>query len=348
MKPTALVVTTVHWPDDTRIRERLIRTLSQDFSVVYAAKSSGPTDRSGLEYYELRGGRLRRSLEALRLALRSRWDVLILHDPETIPIGVLARLFKRKPVVFDVHEDYPAITRTREWVPASMRASLALAIRAALKVAERVLTITLAEPGYRSLFIGDHPVFPNFPDTTRFPPVQQERRDEVVYLGDATLARGVDVAVEACSRLGIPLRLIGRITPEVKEHFSANRTGLVVEGSLPNPEALRLVSGSAVGLVPLRDIPNYRHSQPTKLLEYLALGVPVVASDLSGTRDMVSGLAAVSLVPAGDVEAMTAAISEALTGTAREAATAQADTVRERFQWPAQEVRDFYVSLLNP
>ena len=58
MNPTVLVMTTVHAPDDTRIRERLIRTLSQTWDVMYGAPLPGPTDISGLSWLPLSGGRL--------------------------------------------------------------------------------------------------------------------------------------------------------------------------------------------------------------------------------------------------------------------------------------------------
>lgn len=346
MKPTALVITTVHWPDDTRIRERLIRSLAVDFDVQYAARSPGPSDISGLTFRELRGGRLRRNLDALRLALWSRWDVLVVHDPELVPVAFLARVVRRRPVVFDVHEDFPAVVDTRSWVPRCLRRPLAGLLRVVMRLAERFLIVTLAEPGYRRLFTGDHAVFPNSPDTSDYPHVEESREEEAVYLGDATLERGVDVAIEACRLAGVNLRLVGRISEGVRK-LVARDGAVVVEGVVPNPEAIRLVSRAAVGLVPLRDLRNYRHSQPTKLLEYLAVGVPVVATDLPGTRELVEGLKAVRLVPPGDAGSMADAIQESLSEDSLRIAIEQADEVRERFRWPQHEVTSFYKTLVS-
>lgn len=349
MKPTVLVITTVHWADDTRIRERLIRTLSPDFAVSYAARSPGPSDRSGLEFIELRGGRLRRNLMVLRLCVGDQWDILILHDPETLFAGIVARLIKQKPVVFDVHEDVPATALTRDWVPGWLRRPLSWAARESLRLAEKVLEITLAEPGYARLFRDRHPVFPNYPDTSRYPDPIANSNGEVVHLGDTTIVRGAEVAVDACSELGMPLRLIGRVAQGTRATLQA-RSGLgdrlVFEGVLPNPLALEQVAVSSVGLAPLLDIPNYRHSQPTKVLEYLALGVPVVASDLPGTSELVEGLDAVFLVDPGEPGKLAAGIRRATTKDVRDTAQAQAKTVRERFRWPAEEVSAFYLSLL--
>jgi len=347
--PTVLVVTVVHWPDDTRIRERLIRTLSTEFDVVYAARSPGPTDKTGLDYVELRGTRIGRNLRAIWVALTRDWDVLAIHDPELVVAGILARLLRRRPVVFDVHEDVPASAYTRVWVPGRMRKPLAIAMRWLLRLAERVLTITLAEPGYQRLFARSHPTFPNYPETSGYPQAASTDDGPVLYLGDVTYERGVDVAVAACSKLQVPLRLIGRITSETRsrlvEEFGFG-SWLTIDGLVPNRVAVHALTEASVGVAPLRDLPNYRNSQPTKILEYLAVGLPVVASDLPGTRELVEGLDAVFLVPPDDPEAMARAISQARSSEVAAIARTQAPAVRSRFRWPADEVREFYRSLV--
>lgn len=348
MTATILVVTSVHWPDDTRIRERLLRTLSSEFDVVYAARSPGPSDRTGLSYVELRGGRLRRNLRSVWLGLTARYEVMVIHDPELLVAGVLARLIRRRPVVFDVHEDVPASAYTRSWVPRRLRRVFALVLRGLLRVVEPVLEITLAEAGYRSLFSRDHPCFPNYPDTTSYPAPGCDPDGPAVYLGDVTTQRGADIAVSACAGIGVPLHLIGRISPEMESRLgvAGSREGLVIEGVLSNPEAIERLTHAAVGLAPLRDLPNYRHSQPTKVIEYLAVGLPVVASDLPGTRELTDGLEAVFLVEPGDVEALAAGISKARAPGVAALAKTQAAAVRSRFRWPADEVISFYGSLV--
>lgn len=348
MKPTALVVTTVHWPDDTRIRERLLRSLQDDFELRYATRSPGPEDTTGLEWVELRGGRLKRDLAALRLSLKSRWDVLVVHDPELIPVALLSRMMRRRPVVLDVHEDIPATAHTRSWVPAPLRRPLAAVLRLTLSLAERWLVITLAEPGYQTLFRGEHPVFPNYPDTSGYP--EPSPGDEtIVYLGDVTMERGAAVATAAAGALGRRLVFVGRVTGDLETRLKGEAhdpSQVEFLGSIPNPRALERVRRAGVGISPLLDLPNYREAMPTKILEYLALGIPVVASDLPGTRRLVAGLDAVELVPPGDPAALADGVERALAPDMRSAASSQVGLVRDRFRWPADEVARFYRSLV--
>lgn len=349
MNPTVVVVSTVHDPDDTRIRERLIRCLSPSFQVLYAARLPGPSDDTGLRWMPLAGGRLSRNLGALRVLLRERWDVAVVHDPELIPSAALARVARRRPIVFDVHEDLAAQVTSKTWIPAWGRPLARFLARCLYWLAERTLALTLAEAGYSRLFKREHPVFPNYPHLT-FPVSPTERGDgSAVYVGDINEARGLGDAVIAAARAGVPLTLIGRVSPAYLESLSAvaARHGgdVAFLGTLPNPEAMGHVATASVGLSPLRALPNYLYSLPTKTIEYLAMGVPVVATDLPGTRAELSVLDAVAFVPAGDVDAMTDAIERLTDPMVKTEAVVQASAIRQRYRWPEEEVRDYYRSL---
>ncbi|MBN2114737.1 MAG: glycosyltransferase family 4 protein, partial [Acidimicrobiia bacterium] len=94
----------------------------------------------------------------------------------------------------------------------------------------------------------------------------------------------------------------------------------------------------------LHDLPNYRDSLPTKVIEYLQMGLPVVAADLPGTRQAVAGREAVFLVPPGDPVAAAAALEQALAGgEARRTAAAQAEALRGNLVWPDEAVRRLYL-----
>lgn len=346
-QPRLLVLTTVHPPDDTRIRERLIRTLEPLGDITYACKTPGPSDESGLRWLPLRGGRLRRNLSAIGVLLGRSWDLVVLHDPETIPAGALARWARRTTVVFDVHENLPAQIAQKTWVPRWARPAFRWLAELLFAMAEKTTTLTLAESGYQDLFAAPHAVFPNYPRSVDFPDPEEVGDGTAVYVGDVTRVRGIEDAVAACGIAGVPLEIVGRIEPDLRESLTLAPSAPVIQGPLPNPDALRRMARASVALSPLRDLPNYRQSVPTKTLEYLATGAPVVATDLPGTRAVLDGLDAVWLVPPGDPEAMALAITEATTAEAKERATAQAPAVRRRFRWPEEEVFTFYEGLLR-
>ena len=123
-------------------------------------------------------------------------------------------------------------------------------------------------------------------------------------------------------------------------------TEVRILGRLPWPEAMReLAGGRSVALAVLQDIPNYRHSLPTKVLEYVGMGIPVVASALPGTVAVLGGLEGVRLVQPSDVEAIAAALTELATPEERRRARLSADVVRREYGWPAADVLAFYEGL---
>ncbi len=248
-------------------------------------------------------------------------------------------------MVFDVHEDIPAQLLTKDYLPRLVRRPLAAILMALLRMAERTLEFTLAEASYGRVMRRRHPVISNYPETGHLP-LASSSGSGAIYVGDATAVRGVIDAVRACGLIGVPLTIVGPMTDEMASQVAASAAdvGATVEmtGRLPHGEAMEAVARSEVALSPLQDIPNYRNSIPTKVLEYLAVGVPVAASDLPATRELVDGLSAVALYPPGDVAALGAAIESVRSDQARTAARIQASEVRERFRWPSKDLVDLY------
>lgn len=339
----ALVVTTVHAADDTRMRERLVASLSSELHVRYATRAPGPSDRSGLDWVPLTGGRARRWWRAFRMLRATGWDVAVICDPELVPAAVMARLWRRRPIVFDVHEDLAAQIVAKAWIPRFARPLFRGLARLIYSVAEKSLRLTLAEDGYRRLFRGDHPVFPNYPTYRGWPDASREADGSVVYVGDVRRARGLTDAAEAARLAGASFLVVGPAPPELAQELAAANAVLV--GRRPNREALKLAARASVGISPLRDLPNYRESLPTKVIEYLALGLSVVATDLPGTRRVVEGWDSVWLVPPGDIEAMSEAIRLGALEESREAAWSRSAAVRARYVWPHGEFLDWYRSL---
>lgn len=346
-RPRLLVVSVVHHADDARIREKTIRTLAPDWDVVYRTRPPAPTDSTGLGWKPIGGGRIVRNLRALSALLAGDYDVGLIHDPELVPAAVIARLARRRRIVFDVHEHVPGQVSTKEWVPA--RRMVARLVGWVLRAAEPILDITLAEAGYRDLFASAHPIFPNHPDPEGMPVTLEERRPEIVYVGSVTEQRGIPFLVDA-TPLGVELVIIGPCDPNLEGTLRdrAERRGVTLHmlGRLPHRLAMERAAQALVGVSPLLDTPNYRNSLPTKVLEYLALGLLVVASDLPGTRAVVAGEPGVRLVPPGDAAAWTEALDGALRGAEEFEHGSQRHEVRNRWRWPAEEVRAFYEGLL--
>ena len=111
--------------------------------------------------------------------------------------------------------------------------------------------------------------------------------------------------------------LIGAADGEVADRMRSAGPAVDWRGPLPNPQALAVARRAAVGLSLLHDIPNYHHSMPTKVIEYLAHGIPVVTTPLPLAADLVRASEGGIVVPFDDHEALVDAVRSLVSDTAR-------------------------------
>lgn len=308
-----LVVTIVHDPEDARIRYRQIPALVEaGHHVVYAAPfdAFGRTPPDGVEGLSLpvASGRHRlRAIRAARSLLRrigAHADVILFHDPDLLlaAAGLHRRL---APIVWDVHEDTAAALSMRAWVPTGFRRLLAACIRFAERWAERSCSLLLAEHSYRERFRLPHPVVPN---SVRVPAevTIAPRADRVVYLGKLSRPRGgAELIALARAMPELSFQLIGPAEPDLQPALEAATAAGTLEWMrfMPNEQALARLPGALAGLALLHDEPNYQHSLPTKLVEYMAHGVPVITTPNQASADLVASAEGGVVIPFGDIDA---------------------------------------------
>lgn len=288
-----VVVTVAHRGDDARIVHRQIRSLLEaEHLVTLVAPDPGEgrsQDPPGLDRIVVRRAVGRRRVGAWWQARRAvrRFarlaDVVIVHDPELVPVIGLAR-WGRTQLVWDVHEDFVASVSDRRWIPRPARPLVRRTLVVLEAVAKRRFHVILAEDSYRTRF----PTAPVVPNSTWVldDPAEVDRDPRVVYVGRLSRSRGVSTLVsvgEELHKVGGPrLVLVGAADTDVEPVLDdAVRRGVIDwRGPLPNPQALAIVRGAVAGLSLLSNHPNYVHSRPTKVIEYLAQGTPAISTPL--------------------------------------------------------------------
>jgi glycosyltransferase involved in cell wall biosynthesis len=350
-----LVVTVVHTPLDARIHHRQIRAMrSARWAVTYAA----PWTAVGIDPGEVAEGvralevpravgrrRLRALLAARRLLAREgpRHDVVLLHDPELV-LAVAGQRRRLPPIVLDVHEDLAASLSDRPWIPGWLRPAARAFSRLLERAAERRFRLLLAEQGYAERFSRPHPVIRNLPPMPTLAP--RQRTDRVVYVGRVSVGRGARELIalgEALVDDGVRVEVVGEADADVREELArAHADGRVTwHGWLPNDRALEIVAGSLAGLSLLRDLPNYRVSLPTKVVEYLAAGVPVVSTPLAQAVRLVEQSGGGTIVPFEDVGAAAEAVRQLRARPEEAAAMGRRgrDLVASGWTWDTEQER---------
>lgn len=268
------------------------------------------------------------------------YELVLVHDPELIP--VLARLVTPVPLVWDVHEDFLAAIPDRRWIPTPIRPVGALIVRTIERWAGGRAHVIVAESSYRERF-PNALVVPNstwIPERTE--PLAPGRPARLVHVGRLSRGRGVDdlLYVGKAVRPDVDLVLIGDADPDVRDdvRLAHDRGDVRWLGAMPNPLALAEVDGALAALSLLRDEPNYVRSMPTKLLEYLAHGVPVITTPLPLAEELVTASGGGAVVGWGDASGVVDVVRQWMTRPDEQRATAARAGhryVRDHHNWGA-------------
>jgi glycosyltransferase involved in cell wall biosynthesis len=293
------------------------------------------------------------SVRVAVLALRRRYAVVVVHNPPDFLIiaGLIPKLLGARLVldIQDLSTDMFAMRFGDRRGADSADRFLRVVERRAAAFADSVVTVH--EPYRRELEArGVAPrkivVVMNTLDERLLPATVGRRAKvgfRVVYHGTVTPHYGVMLLVEAAGRLAreIPqfrLEIYGEGDALPAAQTRAEQLGLndrvFFSGChLPQREVLERVCGASAGVVPNLPIGLNRFALSTKLFEYVALCVPVVAADLPTIREHFSDRQ-VSFFRAGDAEDLAEALAQADADPPAAARRAREALIRyEHYRW---------------
>ncbi|HVM25455.1 MAG TPA: glycosyltransferase [Candidatus Limnocylindrales bacterium] len=356
---------------DSRV-EKEARTLVEAGYAVTIVADAGPglpererRDDSDVVRVARRGSRLPgirfivHELRLLRTLLRLRPEILHAHDSNAlIPVALAARRLGIG-FVYDAHD---------LWLgrPRRERSRLGFFLHQAwYTVIERLLipraaaAITVSPPIVRHLqdrYGLDHvALVANYPERAAVdaPPVDLRElpggsaidpdRPVVLYLGGLMGGRGLEQLVDAIALTrSAQLVLLGDGLLAAPLRERAQRAGIGERVHLLPPvepdRVVSVTSGADVGVSPI--VPsclNYRYSLPNKLFQYMAAGVPVVASDFPQVREIVEGERCGLVADTTRPAAVAAAIEAILADPAEARAMGERgrSAVRRQLNWRA-------------
>jgi glycosyltransferase involved in cell wall biosynthesis len=302
--------------------------------------------------------------EMCRAAFAAGADVYHIHDPELLVVGLVLRA-KGKRVVYDIHEDLPRTILLKAYVPRILRKPLLWIVERVENVAARRMSgLITATPALADRFRSIHRntvVVNNFVILDEFIPSNrsewQDRDSAVAYYGGISEERGIQEMVEAMDLLPGTLHL--KLELGGWFYVKAQEAALTAKpywkhvnwhGELDRSGIASLLSRVRAGLVVLHPDEAYLTSQPTKLFEYMAAGIPVVASDFPLWRSIIEGAGCGLLVDPLRVQDIADAIEYLIRNPGEAEAMGQRGrrAAEEHFSWANEErvLLSFYSSLL--
>jgi glycosyltransferase involved in cell wall biosynthesis len=307
------ILTSVHPPFDTRIYYKQAKSLAKaGYDVTLIAQHDRDEVVEGIRVVALPRpkNRLRRMLgttwKAFNRARKQKAGIYHFHDPELLPIGVLLKVFTRGKVIYDSHEDVRSELKTKPWLPKVARWFLSLMYRLLERLSLPFIDeIIIAEDSYIKNYKkrSNISVLRNYPVLSYVggPAEVKASPPALVYVGGISQTRGALELIESLRLLKtkyekVTLTLVGPIySNSLEEKIAKLRKELGLQdnvrlaGQVKHQEIYNLLSGCNIGMAILHPEPNYIESLPTKLFEYMAVGLPVIASNFPLWKEIVEG-----------------------------------------------------------
>jgi glycosyltransferase involved in cell wall biosynthesis len=286
---------------------------------------------------------------ALRQLVRDKQiDIVHAHEHKT---DLLAMLLGR-------YEKIVPLSTAHAWVGHTWKEQIYYAVDKRLLVRFPHVVAVSSEIKNELLRYGADParitVILNAIDPVKFTRNPARRPDARAALGlqDDEIAIGAVGRLEPQKRFDLLMEAFARLTaegsPDAIANVNAQKLRLLIagDGSLKAELTARVEQLGLTGRCRLightTDVPGFHHAldlfvqssdyegTPNAVLEAMALESPIVATDVGGTKELAHDREHALIVPPGQIDALIAAIREALANPA--ATTARANAARQRIE----------------
>jgi glycosyltransferase involved in cell wall biosynthesis len=361
-----------HYPRDFRVRReaRVLLAAGLELTIV-SLREPGQTSKDNIDGAEVIRLPIQRhrgkpmpvyvaeytafaSAAGAWLAAHKPFDIVHVHAPPDFLVlaGLLPKL-RGARLILDIHDLTPELYRSRFKRAGGVAAQIGLkaAERLSCALADRVITVTGV---FRDLLVSRGLsadkilVLHNCPDPAVFKARRGKKTDGLVVMHHGTLLHryGVDVLVEAFGEVSrkvkdVRLDIYGRgdLLPRLQQMVSdlSLQERVTLHGETSQEQVAAALSKADLCVVPNRQEPFTDLLMPTKLLEALLVGCPVVASATRVVEETFSA-GGVHLVAPDDPAALAEAIVLlASDEKARKDLAAAGKKQAKRFDWKQEQ-----------
>jgi phosphatidylinositol alpha-mannosyltransferase len=275
-------------------------------------------------------GKMNRTLSPLEL------DVVHVHEPTIPAVGAAATMMAKAPVVATFHAAGAASAFYDRWRPLAERIFASITLR--IVVSETARQTVIGE------FPGEYRVIPNGIEIERYSVARGGEKvpGRILFIGRPEPRKGLPALLEAFQglrrRLPDATLVLAGPTPEelqalaLRERRTPERSlnGVTALGRVPHEVKLREIAAAQVLCAPS----NGGESFGIVLIEAMAAGLPVVASDIPGYRAVLAEGSAGVLVPPDNPSALENALFGVLGNAELRQDLALSGIARaERYSW---------------
>lgn len=290
-------ITTVHKLNDVRIYLKECKSLAKSHDVILIGNdNTNDIFDDNINIINLKvhfKNRIHRILSTKKLivntALKINADVYHFHDPELMGAALAIKKAGKK-VIFDFHEDTPKQILAKHYIPKPIRKPISIYYKKyEEKSAIKFDGIVTATPYLKSKFIkfnkntvdvNNYPLLNEFKDyNSDF----KTRKKQITYVGGLTFERGIIEMIKIANDMqDFQFVFCGDFSSEEEKKSAMKQikgNNIDFLGYVSREKIIEVLNNSVLGLVLLEKNKRYMDSLPIKMFEYMAAGLPVIASD---------------------------------------------------------------------
>lgn len=309
-----LIVSPVHAIDDIRIGEKQTVSLcNQGYSVSAICRRPKTVPYSvehmaSVSYvpdFRFRFFRFLYLFNILYLVFRSGADLVIFHNPDTLPLAFIAKFFGKK-VAYDTHEDFSMRILSRRWIPSVFRPLIAKFVARAESMGSNFFDLTIVTQNQmlgrfnaeKTIIIENAPIYVGSSiERQRSFGECKETFDilRLCYIGNISPEREIEkivkLAFEVSQFRNVSLILVGDGPVEYMDFLRGLKEWCIVEhmGWVPHARVDEIAENCDIGLILLPDLADFKYTSPNKIFEYCGAGLPFLASDFEGWQQKFVG-----------------------------------------------------------
>ncbi len=346
-----------HRAFDPRVFQKEARSLAKaGFDVTFLVPHDKDEERDGVKILSVA-----RHPKGWKKLITSPWllykralklpkdSIFHLHDSELLWIGILLKLRARR-VIYDAHEDTPLQIGYQHWIPKLFRKPYAWFYYLLEKICGRMFdAVVIAEPVIAKYFpAAKTTLVRNFPITSDFPDSDHpylQRSKNVVYVGLLSRPRGAIEMAKAAgiAKAGTDFKVIfaGDFSPSELRNEIVNKYPVECLPWMSVAKVVDLMMDARAGMIVAHPIERYKTNYPVKTFEYMAAGMPVIASKFGESGAFVAEAQGGILVDPLNPNEIADAIKHILANPTEAAAMGQRgrQLVLEKYNWEHEAKR---------
>lgn len=213
--------------------------------------------------------------------------LFIYREATLVGPAFLERLAKRLdvPIIYDIDDPIflPYKSPVNGWLSLL---KFSKKTHSLFRMSDRIISINHLIGNYASRFNDSVSVVPNFVDTDAYRPIPQEQNSvpKIVWTGSVSTLQNLKTITDPMRRIqakyGAPLVLISNGTTSIE--------GLALDQRQWTPEAeIKTLQECDVGIVPLLDLEWNPWKFYLKTIQYMAVGLPVIARRIGSNSEVI-------------------------------------------------------------